>query len=92
MPKKDECHNCQLFSGSLDPTHLFCGTHPFVPAKSPCLDFAQINEECAPFGAAYYGDVLVLQPEHYLSAEERLQILDTLPIFYWGLSKVWDGN
>jgi hypothetical protein len=81
MPIANECHHCQIFSGSLDPEHLVCGIHPSGPSESPCPDFAQVTEDCMPLGAAYYGDDLVLQPEHYLTTAERLEILDTHPFF-----------
>jgi hypothetical protein len=81
MPKTEECDRCQMFSGSCDPEHLVCGIHPSGPTEVPCPDFAQVTEDCMPLGAAYYGDELVLQPEHYLSTEERLEILNTHPLF-----------
>jgi predicted RNA-binding Zn-ribbon protein involved in translation (DUF1610 family) len=40
-----------------------------------------MREDCMPLGAAYYDGDLVLQPEHYLSTEERLEILNTHPLF-----------
>lgn len=70
-----------MFSGSLDPTHLVCAIHPSGPSESPCVDFAQVTEDCMPLGAAYYDGELVIQPEHYLSTEERLEILNTHPLF-----------
>lgn len=78
---KDECHHCQRFSGSLDPTHLVCAVHPSGPAQVPCPDFAKVVGQWEPLGAGYYDGELVLQPEHYLSTEERLEILDTHPLF-----------
>jgi hypothetical protein len=77
MPKTDECDRCQMFSGYCGSEYLVCGIHPSGPEQSPCLDFAQVNEDCMPLGAAYYDGDLVLQPEHYLSTEERLEILNT---------------
>ncbi len=76
-----ECQRCQLFSGCLGDEDPVCGIHPLGPVEIPCLDFAEITEQCQPLGAAYYGDELVIQPEHYLSTEERLEILDTHPLF-----------
>jgi hypothetical protein len=81
MPKTDECDRCQMFSGSLDLEHLVCGIHPSGPTEVPCPDFAQVTEDCMPLGAAYYADELVLQPEHYLSTEDRWEILNTHPLF-----------
>jgi predicted RNA-binding Zn-ribbon protein involved in translation (DUF1610 family) len=81
MPKTEECDRCQMFSGSCDPEHLVCGIHPSGPEQSPCLDFAEVTEQWEPLGAGYYDGELVLQPEHYLSTEERLEILNTHPLF-----------
>jgi hypothetical protein len=81
MRKTDQCHHYQRFSGSLDSEHLVCGIHPSEPAQSPCLDFAQVTEDCMPLGAAYYDGDLVLQPEHFLTTAERLEILNAHPLF-----------
>jgi hypothetical protein len=81
MAKADQCHHCQRFSSSLDPEHLVCGIHPSGPEQSPCLDFAEAIGQWEPLGAGYYDGELILQPEHYLSTEERLEILDTHPLF-----------
>jgi hypothetical protein len=70
-----------MFSSFCDPEHLVCGIHPSGPSESPCPDFAEVAEDCMPLGAAYYDGELVLQPEHYLTTEQRLEILNTHPFF-----------
>jgi hypothetical protein len=76
-----ECQRCQMFSGHLGDEYPVCGIHPLGPAEIPCLDFAEITEQCEPLGASYYDGELVLQPEHFLSTEDRLEILNTHPLF-----------
>jgi hypothetical protein len=48
-------------------------------AKDKCQDFAQVTEDCMPLGAAYYDGDLVLQPEHFLTTAEWLEILNAHP-------------
>jgi hypothetical protein len=55
--------------------------HPSGPEQNPCLGFAEVTEHWEPLGAGYYDGDLVLQSEHYLSTEERLDILNTHPLF-----------
>jgi hypothetical protein len=79
--RSEECQRCQLFSGFLGDQYPVCGIFPLGPPDIPCPDFALITEQCEPLGAGYYDGELVLQPAHYLSTAERLEILDTHPIF-----------
>jgi hypothetical protein len=81
MLETDECHHCQLFSGHLSDEFLVCGIHPSGPAETPCLDFAEVVEQWEPLGGGYYDGELVLQPAHYLTKTERLEILNTHPFF-----------
>jgi hypothetical protein len=81
MNKTKECDRCQRFSGYLGAEFLVCAVHPSGPAQSPCLDFAEVAGQWEPLGAAYYDGELVLQPEHYLTTEERWNILNTHPLF-----------
>jgi hypothetical protein len=81
MSKTDECDRCQRFSGYLSAEFLVCAIHPLGPAQSPCPDFAQAVGQWEPLGAAYYDGELVLQPEHYLTTEERWNILNTHLLF-----------
>jgi hypothetical protein len=77
----EECQCCHLFSGCLGDEYPVCGIYPLGPQEIPCPDFALITEQCEPLGAGYYDGELVLQPAHYLSTAERLEILDTHPLF-----------
>jgi hypothetical protein len=77
----EECHHCQRFSGYLGAEYLICAIHPSGPSQSPCPDFAEVVGQWEPLGSAYYADELVVQPSHYLTTTERLEILDTHPLF-----------
>jgi hypothetical protein len=81
MAKTDECDRCQMFSGYWGSEFLVCAIHPSGPAQDPCPDFAEVVGEWEPLGAGYYDGEIVLQPEHFLTAEERLDILNTNPLF-----------
>ncbi|HEY9825511.1 MAG TPA: hypothetical protein V6D19_08695 [Stenomitos sp.] len=81
MPKSEECEHCQMFSGYLGQEYLVCGIHPLGPTELPCPDFAEVLGQWEPLGAAYYDGELVLQPEHFLSSSDRLELLDTHPLF-----------
>jgi hypothetical protein len=81
MAKTEECDCCQRFSGHCGSEFLVCGIHPSGPAQSPCPDFAEVIGQWEPLGGAYYNEERVLQPEHYLTTEERLEILETHPFF-----------
>jgi hypothetical protein len=81
MPKGEECDSCQRFSGYLGTEYLVCAIHPHGPAEIPCPDFAEIVGQWEPVGAAYYDGELVLQPPHYLTTAERLELLETHPMF-----------
>ncbi len=76
-----ECQRCQLFSGYLGNEYPVYGIFPLGPAVIPCPDFAEVTEDCVPVGGAYYNGELVLQPEHFLTTEERWDILNTHPLF-----------
>jgi hypothetical protein len=47
----------------------------------PCPDFTEVIEEGVPVGGAYYNGVLVLDTPAYLTTEERLELIDTHPLF-----------
>ena len=81
MAKTEECESCQLFSGYCGSQYLVCGIHPAGLTETHCLDFAQVTEQYEPLGGAYYAGELVLQPTHYLTTAERLEILETHPFF-----------
>ena len=81
MAGTEECESCQRFSGYCGTEFLVCGIYPSGPAETPCPDFAEVTEQCEPLGGAYYAGELVLQPTHYLTTAERLEILETHPFF-----------
>ena len=81
MTKTEECESCQRFSGYCGTEFLVCGIYPSGPAETPCPDFSEVTEQCEPLGGAYYNSELVLQPTHYLTTAERLEILETHPFF-----------
>lgn len=82
MPKLPECNHCLLYSHN---PHLVCAVHPYGVDDS-CLDFrldpnAEPEELWEPEGASYYDGELILQPKQHLTTEEKLQLLDTHPMF-----------
>jgi ssDNA-binding Zn-finger/Zn-ribbon topoisomerase 1 len=81
MAKTEECDRCQRFSGYSGSSFLVCAIYPQGPAQSPCPDYAEVAGQREALGAAYYADELVVQPEHYLTTEERWVILNTHPLF-----------
>jgi predicted RNA-binding Zn-ribbon protein involved in translation (DUF1610 family) len=81
MTPPDDCHRCQRFSGYCGSGFLVCAVHPTGPVETPCPDFAEVTEPFEPLGGAYYCGELVLQPTHYLTTAERLEILETHPFF-----------
>jgi hypothetical protein len=80
MTKTDECNRCENFSGHYGPEFLVCAIHPTGPAQDPCPDFAGATEQYEPLGA-YYAGRMIVQPTHFLTTAERLEILDTHPFF-----------
>jgi hypothetical protein len=81
MSRSVDCHHCQRFSGHCGTDFLVCGIHPSGPTEDPCPDFAEVSEQYEPLGGAYYAGELVLQPTHYLTTAERLEIIETHPFF-----------
>jgi hypothetical protein len=81
MTSTTECQHCQRFCGYCGTEFLVCGIHPTGPVDSPCPDFAEVTEQFEPLGGAYYCGELVLQPAHYLTTAERLEIIETHPFF-----------
>jgi hypothetical protein len=83
MPKLPECDRCLLYSH--DP-HIVCTVHPYGVDSDSCLDLrldpkAEPEELWEPEGASYYNGELILQPKQYLTTEEKLELLDTHPMF-----------
>ena len=81
MITSTDCHRCQLFSGYCSTDFLVCGIHPSGPTEIPCPDFAEVAEQYEPLGGAYYNGELVLQPTHYLTTADQLEILEMHPFF-----------
>jgi predicted RNA-binding Zn-ribbon protein involved in translation (DUF1610 family) len=81
MTSTTECQRWQRFSGYCGSSFLVCAIHPTGPVEIPCPDFAEVSEQYEPLGGAYYAGELVLQPAHYLTTAERLEILETHPFF-----------
>jgi hypothetical protein len=77
MAKTKDCARCQRFSGYCGSGFLVCAIHTSGPVETPCPDFAEVSEQYEPLGGAYYAGELVLQPTHYLTTAERLEILET---------------
>jgi hypothetical protein len=84
MPKLPECVSeacrrlrCLLYSHN---PHLICTVHPSGVDGNNCLDF-RLNPNAEPEGASYYNGELILQPRQHLTIEEKLELLDTHPIF-----------
>lgn len=82
MPKLPECDRCLLYSHN---PHLVCVVHPSGVDSDSCLDFRQDSyveiEEPVEEGASYYNGQLILQPQQHLTTEEKLELLDTHPMF-----------
>jgi hypothetical protein len=76
-----ECQRCQLFSGFLGDEFPVCGIFPLGPSQIPCPDFAEVTEDCVPVGGAYYNGKLILDSAGYLTTAERLELIETHPLF-----------
>jgi hypothetical protein len=81
MSKLQQCQYCQSFSGYLGVEFLVCAIHPSGPVVNPCPDFCEAIGQWEPLGASYSNDELVLQPEYYLSSEERREVFSKHPLF-----------
>ena len=93
MPKIEKCDRCLLNARNAYPV---CAIHPVGPKDYDCLDFrASRNIEdfelWEPKGARFIGGQLVVEREpfyydcspvtDYLTPEEKLELLDTHPMF-----------
>jgi hypothetical protein len=85
--QSEECKRCQRFSGYCGSEFLVCAVHPLGPVEIPCPDFAEVTENCAPVGAAYYNGELILDSPAYLTTADRLELIDTHPL-YTGLCPI----
>ena len=82
MPKILKCDRCLFYAH--DP-HLICADHP-NGVDSDCLDFRadpKIQEEelWTPEGYYWYGGELLENRPSQLTNEQRLEILNTHPLF-----------
>jgi hypothetical protein len=85
MPKLNICDRCHFYSHS---PHLVCFIHPQGVDTEGCEDFCpnayqqgEPLEWWEPVGASYYGGELVIDPVQRLINEQRLQLLDSHPLF-----------
>ena len=83
LKKLPDCHRCQLYAHS---EFLVCGVYPYGPIGDECPDYAPVTgaiaeQQWEPLGARYYNDELILDWPNYLTTEERLELLDTHPLF-----------
>ena len=92
MAKLDCCDRCEFYAHSL---YMVCGIYPCGVEGDSCADFrldtkaltvsddplAWYGEQWHPAGASYYGGELVLEPVQGRSEDERLELLDSHPLF-----------
>lgn len=88
--KLDCCNRCKFYSHS---PYMVCGLHPTGVEGDTCPDFeldltlpddeavAWYGEPWQPEGASYDGDDLVLDPVQQMTMEQRLDLLDSHPLF-----------
>jgi hypothetical protein len=83
--KLPECDRCQRYSHS---PYLVCAIHPSGPVGESCLDFAPVvgalntdDDLWQPVGASTYAGELVPDVSHYLTTEERWELIETHPLF-----------
>jgi hypothetical protein len=86
------CQRCEYFAHS---PYVICGVHPYEVKGNRCPDFslatraivasddplAWYEDEWRPEGASYYGGELVLEPVQRLTLHQRLELIDTHPLF-----------
>ena len=92
LRKLDCCDRCDFYAHSL---YMVCGVHPYGVKGDHCADFrlapsavtvpdaplAWYGDQWQPQGANYYGDELILEPVQQRSLKQRLDLLDTHPLF-----------
>lgn len=94
MPKIPECSKCRFYSGSI---YFVCAVVPGGPDSLECHHFApdpdiEPLELWEPLGARYIDDELVIermyykgeeirQPQQRGTGEEKLELLNTHPMF-----------
>jgi len=88
--KLDCCDRCRFYAHH---PLLVCGVHPMGVDGGHCPDFeldltipddeavAWYGEQWQPEGASYYGDDLVLEPVQQMTMAQRLDLLDSHPLF-----------
>lgn len=81
--KIPDCNRCLLYGHN---PHLICAVHPDGVSTDRCLDFRADPklaeaELWSPEGYSFYdGELIRFKPSRY-TKEEKLEILDTHPIF-----------
>ena len=92
MVKLECCQYCDFHAHS---SYIVCGIHPTGVEGNYCVDFRaasievvvpdDLSDWCGdrwqPQGASYYGDELILEPLQRRSLEQRLELLDSHPLF-----------
>jgi hypothetical protein len=92
MAKLDCCNHCEFYAHS---PYMVCAVHPGGVEGNHCQDFrlapsaakmpdaplAWYGDEWQPERASYYGEELILEPVQWLSLEQRLEVLDSHPLF-----------
>lgn len=83
MPKLECCDRCLLYVRT---PYLICAVHPTGIKGNECDDFRPDPtlpelEPWEPEGASYYNGELVLPFPKELTTAERLELLDTHPLF-----------
>ncbi|MHC5939004.1 hypothetical protein [Nostoc sp.] len=76
-------HRCLFYAHN---PYLVCAVHLDGVNGNSCLDFredpnADPVELWEPEGASYYNGELILQPQHRLTQQQQLELLDTHPMF-----------
>ena len=80
MPKIPKCDRCSFYAHN---PHLICAVHP-GGVENDCLDFRDNGREAelwSPQGYVWYGDNLHPVGRSRLTNEQRLEILETHPLF-----------
>jgi hypothetical protein len=85
MPKLDICDRCRFYACN---PHLVCTLHPNGVDANYCPDYypnayqdGNSMEWWEPVGASYSGGELVIDLVQRLTNEQRLELLDSHPLF-----------
>jgi hypothetical protein len=86
MPKIDLCDLCHFYANS---PFLVCFINPTGVEGGHCEEFCAKQDQSTgaslewwePVGASYYGDELVITSVQRLTNQQRLELLDSHPLF-----------